>query len=174
MCRDLRPLAGRATGLTMAGMAHAPPEPVALTHEDCMGYLSQARVGRVIHTEAALPAATPVFYALHDGAIVFRTRPGSSLARRADGAIVAFEVDCVDEDLAAGWSVIATGPAARLHYTELSDAQRLPLLTWPGDDRSVFFRIQPVRLAGSRVEARLPSTAGRSPRVGSADLPSES
>lgn len=106
-----------------------------------MDFLQQARVGRVIYTEAALPVATPVFYVMDGNAIVFRTRPGSQLARHTDGAIVGFEVDSVVADLAAGWCVNATGPAARMHYAELADAQRLPLPTWPGDDRSLFLRI---------------------------------
>ena len=143
---------------TLTGVIHGPCASVDLTRDECMDCLHQARVGRVIYTEAALPLATPVFYVMDGDAIVFRTRPGSQLARDTDGAIVGFEVDFVDEDTAAGWSVNATGPAARLRYTELADMQRLPLPTWPGDDRSLFFRIQLARLTGRRVGPRLQQT----------------
>ncbi|MFD7475276.1 pyridoxamine 5'-phosphate oxidase family protein [Streptomyces sp. NPDC059837] len=54
------------------------------------------------------PAVVPVNYDVIDGAIVFRTAPGSVTASVVDEE-VAFEVDRVDEARSMGWSVLAVG-----------------------------------------------------------------
>lgn len=59
----------------------------------------------------ALPAIVPVAFAVHDGAVVMRTSPGSRLARAAPGGVLAFEVDDVDPQARTGWSVVVTGVA---------------------------------------------------------------
>jgi nitroimidazol reductase NimA-like FMN-containing flavoprotein (pyridoxamine 5'-phosphate oxidase superfamily) len=68
----------------------------------------------------ALPAIFPVFLAVIDEVVVFRTAPGTKLAAAADGAIVAIEIDDVDEATGAGWSVLVRGVAR-----ELEDGPRL-------------------------------------------------
>lgn len=129
---------------------------VELGTADSLDLLRRCRVGRVLFTDGALPAALPVFYAIDaDDHIVFRTQPGSTLARKADGAIVGFEVDVVDVDSAAGWSVLVHGLAGRVRDAELERANDLPLPTWPGDDRTVFLRIEPARVNGRHVPRRI-------------------
>ena len=56
---------------------------------------------------AALPAIFPVNYALLDGEIVFMTGEGTKLRAALERAVVAFQVDHIDEADAAGWSVMA-------------------------------------------------------------------
>jgi hypothetical protein len=46
-----------------------------------------------------------------NGAIVFRTAPGSKIAAAAAGSVVAFEVDDDGRLDRSGWSVLAVGQA---------------------------------------------------------------
>jgi nitroimidazol reductase NimA-like FMN-containing flavoprotein (pyridoxamine 5'-phosphate oxidase superfamily) len=54
-----------------------------LTEEESAKLLASERVGRVGITIGALPAIFPVNYAVIDGAIVFRTSPGSKMSAAA-------------------------------------------------------------------------------------------
>ena len=76
---------------------------------ECLRLLRGESVGRVVYTAGAIPVATPVNYVVDGDAVVFRTRPGSRLAKGTSGAVVSFEVDRVDEATASGWSVLVTG-----------------------------------------------------------------
>ena len=81
-----------------------------LTTEECLHLLSTASVGRIAVTRDALPVILPVNYAVDGTSLVIRTSEGSVLkAARAGGAVVAFEVDSLDERTMTGWSVLITG-----------------------------------------------------------------
>ena len=86
-----------------------------LDDDEARELLRIGEVGRVGVTIGALPAIFPVNYRVIDGAIVFRTSPGSKMSAAAVGAVVAFEVD--DYQLAdrSGWSVLAVGTAEVVH-----------------------------------------------------------
>lgn len=131
--------------------------PTVLSRDECFPLLRRARVGRVVYTDGALPAITPVYYVLDDDHVVLRTTPGSRLAQAAEGAVVAFQVDCIDDRRAGGWSVIVTGVAEPLAGADLRRAQDLPLLTWDGDERSHYLRIAPTVVTGRLVTPRLPA-----------------
>lgn len=70
-------------------------------------------VGRIGVRTPEGPAIVPVNYDVVDGAVVFRTAPGSAPSLAA-GHETAFEVDRIDDALSRGWSVLVTGPAARV------------------------------------------------------------
>src|ERR687892_212669 len=91
-----------------------------LTEEQACALLATGEVGRVGITIGALPAIFPVNYRVIDGAVVFRTSPGSKMSAAAEGAVVAFEVD--DYQLAdrSGWSVLAVGPPEIVHDLDLA------------------------------------------------------
>jgi hypothetical protein len=151
-------------------MAAMPLQTMGLGRAASLELLRSSRVGRVLFTDGALPVALPVFYAMdpHDH-VVFRTRPDSQLARKAHDWIVGFEADYVDEPTASGWSVHATGPASRLHHADLRHARSLPLPTWPGDDRTAFFRIELTHVFGRHVPVRIPVHGPRAVGPRSAD-----
>jgi len=83
-----------------------------LSQQEAVTLLSTMPVGRVVFTVGALPAIVPVAFAVHDGAVVMRTSPGSRLARAAPGGVLAFEIDDIDPETRTGWSVVVMGVAA--------------------------------------------------------------
>jgi nitroimidazol reductase NimA-like FMN-containing flavoprotein (pyridoxamine 5'-phosphate oxidase superfamily) len=123
-----------------------------LAPTECLRLMASAKVGRVVYTEAALPAVTPVNFALDGTAVVFRTATGSRLARATEGAVVAFEVDRIDEDNQRGWSVVVTGVAEPVREaSELLRLEELRLVNWAGGERSHYVRIVPAVVTGRRV-----------------------
>jgi uncharacterized protein len=123
-----------------------------LTEEQALQLLAASGVGRVGITIGALPAIFPVNYRLIDGAIVFRTAPGSKMSAATEGAVVAFEVD--DYQLAdrSGWSVLAVGPAEVINdpdmASKVADAHLEPFVD---GRRKTIVRITPILLSGRRV-----------------------
>lgn len=123
-----------------------------LSEDEARALLATGAVGRVGITIGALPAIFPVNYCVIDGAIVFRTSPGSKLSAAAEGSVVAFEVD--DYQLAdrSGWSILAVGRAEVVDDPGLSrkvrDADLQPLAD---GRRSATVRIEPTFLSGRRI-----------------------
>lgn len=85
------------------------PLPVTLTEAEAVALLGSGRVGRLVYTRRALPAVTPVNYALRDGAIWIWTASASPMAQAVRGTVVAFEVDEFDMAGRSGWSVTVLG-----------------------------------------------------------------
>jgi nitroimidazol reductase NimA-like FMN-containing flavoprotein (pyridoxamine 5'-phosphate oxidase superfamily) len=123
-----------------------------LTEDDARALLASGEIGRVGITIGALPAIFPVSYRVIDGAIVFRTAPGSKLSAAAEQAVVAFEVD--DYQLAdrSGWSVLAVGRSEVSHDLDLVfkaiNAQLEPLAD---GRRGSLVRIEPTFISGRRI-----------------------
>ena len=125
-----------------------------LAPAECLRLLASVPVGRVGVTIDALPAVLPVNFVVSDGAIVFRTVPGTKLDAATAGAVVAFEADSYGTaPSTGGWSVLVRGVAHELTETSaLAKAGTLPLESWAWDggaDR--FVRIEPTVLTGRRV-----------------------
>ncbi len=142
-----------------------------LTDEECRRLLAMCEVGRVGITIGALPAIFPVNYRLIDGAIVFRTSPGSKLSAAAAGAVVAFEVDDYQAADRSGWSVLAIGRAEIVLDLDLTFrvlAARLE--PFVEGLRSSIVRIEPTFLSGRRL-VHTPQSAGRGRRRRSALAP---
>ena len=95
-----------------------------LGREQCLRLLAGGVVGRVVFTEAALPAAHPVTYLLDGDEIVFCTANGGKLAAATLQRVVAFQVDEIDPEGRTGWSVLGVGQAY-----EVTDPRRLAELT---------------------------------------------
>ncbi|MHB8429865.1 MAG: pyridoxamine 5'-phosphate oxidase family protein [Acidimicrobiales bacterium] len=85
-----------------------------LSDDECIDLLRRAPVGRVAVTADALPVILPVNLANVDGAIAFRTPPGTKLAAVTTSAAVAFEVDSYEADGRTGWSVMIQGMASEV------------------------------------------------------------
>lgn len=114
-----------------------------LGRQECLDRLRQAPIGRVVHTQNALPAVLPVNFSLDaQFAVLLRTSPESELVRSIDGVVVAFEVDAVDAVTHSGWSVVVTGhatlvddPAEHQHLTRTGPR------SWIASPQDVFIRI---------------------------------
>lgn len=107
-------------------------ELVALDRCECLRLLATGVVGRVVYTEAALPAALPVNYLLDGEEIVFRTGDGGKFAAATRNTVIAFEADEIDLRTRTGWSVLGVGRAYEvIDPARLTDlAERAPE-PWP-------------------------------------------
>jgi nitroimidazol reductase NimA-like FMN-containing flavoprotein (pyridoxamine 5'-phosphate oxidase superfamily) len=120
---------------------------------ECLNLLAEAQVGRVGLVVDGEPVVLPVNYALDGDAVLFRTTE-TSVLNEASMAKVAFEVDSVDEESHAGWSVLVRGRA-----DDISDAidatserlRRLQLVTWAPGGRHNWFVIRPHAITGRRL-----------------------
>lgn len=120
----------------------------------CYELLATDSVGRIVYTDGAMPAITPINYALEGHHVVFRTTAGSRLARAVDGAVVAFEVDQLDRATRTGWSVVVTGVARALgEGSEQGRNAALALAPWAGGRRDQAFAIAPGVVTGRWVGA---------------------
>jgi uncharacterized protein len=89
--------------------------PIAvLSRAECLERLRQQPVGRIGITIGALPVILPVNFTLVDGAITFRTVPGTKLSAATTNAVVAFEVDACNSSGESGWSVLVQGVASEI------------------------------------------------------------
>jgi len=110
-------------------------------------------MGRIIFTRQALPAVEVVNFALDDGDIVVKTDGDGKLAAATRHAVVAFEVDCLD-DQQAGWSVAAIGPSREVTDPEdIGRLQKIDLSSWSYGTHERFIRVSPELLSGRRLRA---------------------
>ena len=104
-----------------------------LGREQCLQLLAGGVVGRVVFTEAALPAAHPVSYLLDGDEVVFCTTNGGKLAAATLQRVVAFQVDEIDPAGRTGWSVLGVGQAYEIidprRLAELADRMPEPWST---------------------------------------------
>ena len=127
-------------------------ELMELDRADCLRLLAAGVVGRVVFTEAAMPAAHPVTYLLDDEEIVFRTAGGGKLAAATVHRVVAFQADEIDLEAGTGWSVLGVGEAYEvLEPKRLADlAGRMPPAWLPNIDGHIV-AIPLQRLTGRRL-----------------------
>ncbi len=95
----------------------------ALSSDECRAYLKTGRLGRVAVSVDALPVILPVVYRMLDSAIWFFTEPGTKLQAAARDAVVAFEIDYLDDD--GGWSVLVIGRSEEI--TDVAAITRLQI-----------------------------------------------
>ncbi|GAA0919093.1 pyridoxamine 5'-phosphate oxidase family protein [Pseudonocardia zijingensis] len=129
-------------------------ELVELDGAECLRLLAKSEIGRVVYTDAALPAAQPVTYLLDGEEVVFRTGGGSKLAAATRGAVVAFQVDEIDPITRTGWAVLGVGEAYEvLVPTRLAElATRMPQ-PWAPNRTAHTIAVPLQRLTGRRLVA---------------------
>ncbi|MGA9746876.1 MAG: pyridoxamine 5'-phosphate oxidase family protein [Nocardioides sp.] len=127
--------------------------PVELNPEECLELLHANVVGRVAYTSPAGPRIVPLNYAMHRGAIVFRTTPYSELGTYADGSELAFEVDHLDYEHHQGWSVVAEGRGSRVDDPdEVAEIRRTwDPRPWAGGSRLLYVRLDSRTVTGRRL-----------------------
>ncbi|WP_155056070.1 pyridoxamine 5'-phosphate oxidase family protein [Streptomyces blattellae] len=123
-----------------------------LTPRECRTLLSTHGVGRIAVPTVTGPVIVPVNYSVVDGAVVFRTEPGSTPSQAA-GCQVAFEVDRIDDAFSQGWSVLVRGHARAV--TDPDEARRLDEQAysgpWAGGRRDQWVRIDTYGVTGRRI-----------------------
>src|SRR6266568_4158020 len=92
-----------------------------LDEAECLRLISSGGIGRIAYVSRFGPAALPVNYKWHDGAVVFRTTRHSAMDEELQTGIagadylVVFEIDESDEPGRQGWSGLIQRPA---HHVE--------------------------------------------------------
>jgi uncharacterized protein len=122
-----------------------------LTEDECRHLLGTVPLGRVVFTDRALPAIQPVSFALSDGEVIILTAAGSKLAEATRNAIVAFETDDFDPEIAEGWSVVVIGHARVVENGDQDRLRDLPLKPWTPGEPTHYIAITPELISGRRL-----------------------
>jgi len=116
--------------------------------ERCLALMASVPIGRVVYTDQALPAVTPVNFVLHGGQVTIRTA-GSTLAAAVRGAVVAFQTDDIDPVTLTGWSVTVVGRARLVELPE--ETAGPPLRPWVHLTGGSYIRITARDVSGCRL-----------------------
>jgi nitroimidazol reductase NimA-like FMN-containing flavoprotein (pyridoxamine 5'-phosphate oxidase superfamily) len=120
-----------------------------LTREECQRLLDARSFGRVITQMGEAISAFPVYYAMHDGDIVFLTYPGTKLGAAVLRSRVTFEID----DETEGWSVMAFGHAEEVRDEDARSSALARLQEkWPEGERDHVVKVHPDVLTGRRLQ----------------------
>ncbi|HYJ68834.1 MAG TPA: pyridoxamine 5'-phosphate oxidase family protein [Nocardioidaceae bacterium] len=141
-----RPSGHRAAGLY--------PKVRDLTPSECWALVTPGGVGRIGTTVDEGQVVLPVNYVVDDGEVVIRTTAYGLLGRLGPASEVAFEVDHLEKEMRAGWSVLLVGQMERIDDPDEAAAlwrDRDPD-PWVGGVRNLFLRIRPRRITGRRIE----------------------
>jgi len=123
-----------------------------LSRDECLRLMASVSVGRIVYTRRALPAVELVNFALDHGDIIIRTDSGGKLAVAIQHSVVAFEVDRLDADQRAGWSVTAIGQSREVtDPADIARLRKMSLSSWALGMRDYFIRISPEILNGRRL-----------------------
>lgn len=118
---------------------------ISLDRTDCYLRLRSRNIGRFAVKLAEELVILPVYYAVLDDDIVFRTAPGTKLSAALLKTKVAFEVD----GSAPGWSVLVRGHSEELRDAALQARARKVLgYDWPAGDREKLVRIKAEQVTG--------------------------
>lgn len=153
----VRELTGGDTDLPPGTAPHASRRPgtTELSTRECRALLSTHGVGRIAVATVTGPVVVPVNYSVVDGAVVFRTAPGTTPSQAA-GCQVAFEADRIDDAFGQGWRVLVRGHARTV--TDPDEARRLDEQAysrpWAGGERDQWVRIEPRGITGRRITAQ--------------------
>jgi len=124
-----------------------------LSDDECRQRLAAGTIGRVGWNTVDGPQVLPVTYAVHNGAVVFRTAAYGPLADLRHVRRVAFEIDEFDVETRTGWSVLVAGQsraaAKAAELVELwSKADPVP---WAPGTRNLFIEIRIDQLSGRSI-----------------------
>lgn len=124
-----------------------------LPYDECRRLLGKETVGRVAICTPDGPQIVPVNYVVEEESAIFRTAPYSVLGSHADGARLALEVDRLEEEERAGWSVVAVGTGKLIEDT--FEVARLRVhggpRPWAGGARPMHIRLTWRHLSGRTI-----------------------
>jgi nitroimidazol reductase NimA-like FMN-containing flavoprotein (pyridoxamine 5'-phosphate oxidase superfamily) len=123
----------------------------ALEEADCYALLRRRSLGRIgVHIDDQF-VILPVYYALMDRDIVFRTSPGTKLSAAVLRTVVVFEVDSATPP---AWSVLVRGHAQELREHDAQVRARSLLgHDWPAGEREHYVRVTVEHISGRRITA---------------------
>ena len=134
--------------MTSDNAPHVTQGVAVLEEADCRLRLHSRDLGRVAVKLADDLVILPVYYAVMDDDIVFRTAPGTKLSAAILKTKVAFEID----GTAPGWSVLVQGHAAPIREHALQVRARSLLGSdWPAGERDELVRITAERITGRQL-----------------------
>ena len=110
--------------------------------------LRSRTLGRIgVHVADQL-AILPVYYAVMENDVIFRTAPGTKLDNAVLGTRVVFEVD----NGSPAWSVLVRGHAQEIREnSEIVHARTLLGHDWPAGEREHYVRIVTEQITGRRL-----------------------
>jgi nitroimidazol reductase NimA-like FMN-containing flavoprotein (pyridoxamine 5'-phosphate oxidase superfamily) len=127
----------------------------ALDRDDCVLRLKAHGVGRVSAMLHGRPLVFPVNYAVHDDAVVIRTRAGGDIDLATNDAWAALEIDGADSLYHEGWSVLVVGRATHVKDPfELARIKLVRLSPWADESRCSVVRIPLDDVSGRRLRHR--------------------
>jgi uncharacterized protein len=124
----------------------------AMDEHECLERLEEGYVGRLALLLDDGPMIYPMNYRYAGGVVVLRSLEGSKLDALLDRPRVAFEVDGLDDEYHAGWSVVARGVAEMVSEEEAGDvlgSQRLR--AWAGESAAYWVLLRPEVVTGRSV-----------------------
>ncbi|EXF24959.1 flavin-nucleotide-binding protein [Nesterenkonia sp. AN1] len=130
-------------------LEHADGAPtLVLEPEQSWGLLEPGRFGRLVVVLGQRADVFPINYAAApDRTLIFRTAPGTKLAKLAINAEVLFEADQVSTDTA--WTVTVRGQAHWLQTSsEIEAAEELQLRPWVPTLKDNYVRVTPTEISG--------------------------
>jgi hypothetical protein len=122
-----------------------------LAEDECLELLASKQVGRVAYVDEDGPVTVPVNYVVHDGLVLFRTSPHTSLGRHMHDTPVAFEADEIDDVTESGWSVLVRGRAAYVDVDDLPTSTSSRPAPWPQGVRTLHVQVRPQAITGRRL-----------------------
>ena len=119
-----------------------------LDEAECYLLLRSRTLGRVgVHLADQL-AVLPVYYAVMDRDVVFRTAPGTKLNAAVLSTRIVFEVD----NASPGWSVLVRGHAHEIRDPDaVTHARTLLGHDWPAGEREHYVTITSEQITGRRL-----------------------
>jgi uncharacterized protein len=118
-----------------------------ISEPDCLDLLRTGSIGRLALVVDDRVEIFPVNYSVEGGAVLFRTNDGRKL-RGSSTSEVAFEVDAIEADAHAGWSVVVHGHPEDI--TDRGTSAPDQVHPWAGP-KEFLVRITPQSITGRRV-----------------------
>jgi len=120
---------------------------VDLEVDECWTLAVTRPVGRLAWCGAQGPTVLPVNFAVNGTNVLVRTTAYSEVSRECDDSPVAFEIDDIDTENRAGWSVLMRGRG----HLEYGPAGGQEPDVWLSGPRSLRLRIEVTEVTGRRV-----------------------
>lgn len=134
------------------GMAQRSLE--ALTTQECFALLATKKVGRFVYVDDLGPLAQPVNFSVAENRLVIRVEHGTK-ELAVNQPTLALEVDHIDEEARAAWSVLVRGPVREVGYDELPALLRQmpdgPPQPWADGIHNVWLEVTPDHVTGKRL-----------------------
>lgn len=119
----------------------------SLDRADCLRLLRSVPFGRLVYTNAAMPAVQPVNFIVRGNAVIIRTASDSKLSAAARHSVVAFQTDDIDVHTRSGWTVTLIGHSQVLmDRHEIAELAKTGPDSWarPDSDRFIFIEIEEI------------------------------